>query len=139
MDHVRQILEAKKPSKSSGSDSVEAVQTARARPSDLDFEQVGSVWALLRDHSAGPNPDSLRRANMVRMVDRSVLSLRRPPTVEPGKHYLTIDTACENTVCGTSFLEGPDSLLERLTQNNPKSACPFRRVYQGPPSSSDHR
>ena len=36
---------------------------------------------------------------------------RRPPTVDPDKIYLTIDTACENTVIGSVYLE---KVLQRL-------------------------
>ena len=64
----------------------------------LDFDEPGSVWALLKDQNKGPNPDDLRNAV------RTVLSTRRQPTVQNDHFYITIDTACENTVVGSHYM-----------------------------------
>ena len=98
---------------------------------DKNFEEVGSVWQLLQDMPA-PDVDALRvrqtyvtRKVIIRDFDnieddelipdcspRMVYSLiRRQATVVPGKSYLTIDTACENTVCGSTYMQ---KLLNKL-------------------------
>ena len=102
---VRKILEVSKASSSSGSDSLHAVRAARSELPGPDFEEPGSVWSLLQDTKKGPNPDDLRRVNVVRQAQRSIMTMRRKPTVAPYKFYLTIDTACENTVVGSCYIE----------------------------------
>ena len=103
---VRKILTTTKPTSSSEGDALHAVRSLRSELPRRDFEDVGSVWSLLRDGSSGPNVDSLRKANVVRNAMRSIMSMRRQPTVTEGKYYLTIDTACENTVVGSHYVDG---------------------------------
>ena len=120
---VKGILETRNVSKSSASASKEAVEEARGSK-DQAFDEIGSVWSLLqKSNEATPELDSLRirRPFMSRRVpydddeSRSALSTaRRVPTVQDGKLYLTIDTACENTVVGTNYVQG---LLETLKEN----------------------
>ena len=39
-------------------------------------------------------------------------NMRRAPTVQPGRSYLTLDTACENTVAGTTVLQNISARLQ---------------------------
>ena len=120
---VREARQSEKPS-SSG--------TQKAKKPE-DFEELGSVWKLLQDMPA-PDVDSLRVRQTYAMrkviiddfannedielipdgIPRTVCSLiRRQPTVVQDKIYLTIDTACENTVCGSTEMQ---KLLNKLTE-----------------------
>ena len=128
VDFVRKIMATAKSddlvtmSASSGPAAVRAAH----RELDMTYEEPGSVWRLLatKDDPA-PDVDSLRvrQAYTARKVEilfqpdnedelipdyqvRLSYSLsRRQPTVVPGRSYLTIDTACENTVCGSAYLQ----------------------------------
>ena len=113
-----QIKEARAPTMSP-SPAPEAVKRA--------FEQLGvtmavlsgsSVLELLEKKSPAVDVDTLRKAMMVHKPFRHVLleeltgsprtvlsNMRRQPTVETGRIYLTLDTACENTVAGTTILQ----------------------------------
>ena len=108
----------------SGSEAYAAIRTHAASSPSTTSGALGdgkSVWDLLKEPQPGPNLDELRRKRDVltlRRLDfdttstRSAMSLtRRPPTVDPDKIYLTIDTACENTVIGSVYLE---KVLQRL-------------------------
>eukprot|EP00913_Durusdinium_trenchii_P008023 g7523.t1 len=122
MARVKAILTAKPPGTTfSGSEARAAVRTHATSSAHVatrtdETGLTGSVWDLLKDHSKAPDLDSLRKTRDVlaaRRVKfesptspRSALSLtRRPPTVQTDKVYLTIDTACENTVVGSVYLE----------------------------------
>ena len=75
------------------------------------------VRELLDEDTPGPDIESLRRALVTRRADFSLeravcSSSRRPPTVEPNRLYLTLDTACENTVAGVTLLRSYAKQLE---------------------------
>ena len=76
----------------------------------------GSVWDCLSatEEEKTFDLDSMRISYMVSKMDpRSVLGVGRPPaTVTPGRAYLTIDTACENTVGGLTALHLVAKVLE---------------------------
>ena len=68
-------------------------------------------------------PRKCRRISLDFAVNapRAVLSnMRRPPTVTEGRFYLTLDTACENTVAGTTILQSITTALERQFSLQPK-------------------
>ena len=66
-------------------------------------------------------------------IHRHVSSLtRRAPTVQDGRCYITIDTACENTVCGSSIL---DLIVRRFLEDYhivPKIETESERYCFGP-------
>ncbi|CAL1151001.1 unnamed protein product [Cladocopium goreaui] len=124
--NVKQIIEAKTQNLITDSDAASAVCEAVRHYKTEPFSEPGSAFALLKDKSKGPDIESLRssrRTFMTRRVhwednfedeemipdvvmDRQVRSLtRRTPTVQDGRSYLTIDTACENTVCGMNVVK----------------------------------
>lgn len=132
--YVKNILEASKASSSSGSAGPTAVASAqRQLGPDKTYDEVGSVWQLLQDKSEKPDVDKMcvKQSYTRRKVDldlsddellpdidivRGACSLaRRKPTVEAGRCYLTIDTACENTVCGSIYM---DFLATKLKEQN---------------------
>ena len=124
---VQQMINTGRPSATaSSSSSVAAVNQYRQDLGGPNFDELGTVWSLLRDKKPGPDPDSLRKSlattrnveffgnepggatswTMSSTSPRSSMSLtRRTPTIEPGRLYLTIDTACESTVVGTVYLK----------------------------------
>ena len=141
--YVRGLLEASKSSSSSASSGPAAVQQARDEVANMPknaksgktYEELGSVWELLKDMPV-PDVDALRvrQTYVTRTINyadisdleddemipdgspRTVFSLlRRRPTVMPGRAYLTIDTACENTVCGSNYAQ---KLLDMLYKFN---------------------
>ncbi|CAE7233125.1 GIP, partial [Symbiodinium necroappetens] len=84
------------------------------------------VLELLQDPDDElPDIEALRKVMAVRRVPWSMVlcpksvprgvqsAMRRPPTVEEGRCYLTLDTACENSVSGTTILQ---SIAGRLQQ-----------------------
>ncbi|CAE6964690.1 unnamed protein product [Symbiodinium sp. CCMP2592] len=92
-----------------------------------------TVRELLDNSAKAVDVESLRKAMVatraVRTVDydfslsspRAVHSnMRRSPTVSDGKTYLTLDTACENTVAGTSILQSLNAVWERRFSLQPK-------------------
>ncbi|CAK9000465.1 unnamed protein product [Durusdinium trenchii] len=129
LEYVKNVLEASKEHESFVSAGPEAVRAARevVRPGQ-DFEQVGSVWQLLAskpDQEVDVDRLRVRQGYMVRKVELEIADAdsdiellpdhnlprltcsmqRRRATVDPSRSYLTIDTACENTVCGSSYLQ----------------------------------
>eukprot|EP00913_Durusdinium_trenchii_P002034 g1880.t1 len=124
------------------------------------YEEVGSAWTLLAGDKKQKAPDiealrQPRRNFMTRRVGwtnvetipdsddeellteqqihRHVSSLtRRAPTVQDGRCYITIDTACENTVCGSSIL---DLIVRRFLEDYhivPKIETESERYCFGP-------
>ena len=84
------------------------------------------VLELLQDPDDElPDIEALRKVMAVRRVPWSMVlcpksvprgvqsAMRRPPTVEEGRCYLTLDTACENSVSGTTILQ---SIAGRMQQ-----------------------
>ena len=154
---AKHILEARKTSASSGSASHAAIAEVQAEMGKT-FDEVGSVWDLLQKEKT-PDIDSLRvrRPFMTQRVPRQVHyidfnvnesdvrsanpSTRRPPTVQDGRLYLTIDTACENTVCGSYYAGYVDELLKGkfglrpLEQQETEQYC----FGPGPPKESNMR
>ena len=132
-DYVKSILNASRsqPMSSAGASAVRAAQVESN--TGRTFEELGSVWALLNDSKDKPDIDKMRvrQAYTMRKVDfdltddeliadekmpRLSFSLsRRKPTVEDGRAYLTIDTACENTVVGSGYI---DNLVNKLKDYN---------------------
>ena len=116
---TRQIKEAHRPS-SSRSSAPEAVEKAYQHFGLQLVSRDNDLRDFLRDDGATEafDIDKLRRAFPVRCVGwdlggppRTVMANRRAPSeVDAGKDYLTIDTACENTVVGKRLL---DRLLKK--------------------------
>ena len=163
---VRGMLEARP---ASVGDDLAAVQHARDEfNAAQDFQSLGSVWSLLREDKKGPSAESLRKRSAFMsatiisleeayeyendfnqsartipfsMSPRTSLSLtRRQPTVEQGRIYLTIDTACENTVTGSSGME--DILVKLKAIGLMPLQEPEREQYcfgPGPPKVSTVR
>ena len=125
-DRVKKVMNATRKPHVTPSAAPTAVSEAVRHYQTQDFEQVGTAWSLLREDTKGPDIESLRRSHMTTrvvryyfsddeeelipghggFVPRSVqLMARRKPTVKPNKTYITIDTACENTVGGSKVLE----------------------------------
>ena len=123
---VKDLIEAKKENLISSSDAPSSVAEAVRHYQPMTYENVGSAWALIREHDKGPDVESLRdktrRSFMVRKVHwdddfepelipdvvmcRQVdAATRKTPTIIEGRSYITIDTACENTVCGMEILK----------------------------------
>ena len=126
VENIKQLIDARTQNliTESGPSAIvaEAVRHYESEP----FDAPGSAFALLRDKTKGPEIESLRRSKtafMTRRVHwedddieeqemipdtvmlRQVRALtRRPATVVEGHDYLTIDTACENTVCGKNTI-----------------------------------
>ncbi|CAE7633950.1 GIP, partial [Symbiodinium sp. KB8] len=112
---TRRIKEAHKPTMSRSS-APEAVENAMRFFGITTVSPDGGLRDFLQDSGdqdgAVIDLDKLRRSFPARRAhwmpgsSRSVLSNRRaPPEVEAGKDYLTIDTACENTVVGQRLLD----------------------------------
>ncbi|CAE7744915.1 RE1 [Symbiodinium sp. KB8] len=112
---TRRIKETHRPTMSRSS-APEAVENAMRFFGIAPVTSDGGLRDFLQD--GGDNKgetidlDKLRRSFPARRAhwmpgsSRSVLSNRRAPAeVETGKDYLTIDTACENTVVGQRLLE----------------------------------
>ena len=59
-------------------------------------------------------------------------STRRPPTVADGRVYLTIDTACENTVCGSFYMGFVAKTLNEKYNLQPLEQKEFERYCFGP-------
>ena len=91
-----------------------------------------TVRELLDSKAKAVDVERFRKAHManrmVRVVDftihdvpRAVYSnMRRPPTVSNGRSYLTLDTACENTVAGTTILQAFTTVLGNQFGLQPK-------------------
>ena len=129
LDYVKKVISASPPLHSTVSAGPAALKAAqKAVTGDKTYEEVGSVWQLLNETTEKPDVDKLRvrQTYAVRVVRfdthaesdddaelipdeqmcRLVHSLaRRPATVKPDGLYLTIDTACENTVCGSFYMD----------------------------------
>ena len=112
---TRRIKEAHKPTMSRSS-APEAVENAMRFFGIATVSPDGGLRDFLQDSGDQDGEvidlDKLRRSFPARRAhwmpgsSRSVLSNRRaPPEVEAGKDYLTIDTACENTVVGQRLLD----------------------------------
>eukprot|EP00435_Cladocopium_sp_Y103_P026045 s2476_g6.t1 len=155
------MMKAKKPHVSA-SVAPSAVAAAVRHYGSETFDEVGTAWALLRDPTKGPDVETLRRsANVARRVadyyidddeemvpehymtvKRNVeLMMRRPPTVDPYRQYLTIDTACENTVMGSKIA----AAMQRRWKDNFNLECksmPEHEMYcfgPGEPTLSSQR
>ena len=111
---TRRIKETHKPTMSRSS-APEAVERAfKHFGLDLVVSRDDDIREFLVDQESDKGTldlEKLRRAFTVRRTDwvpmdlRGVLLSRRAPAeVEEGKDYLTIDTACENTVVGKTIL-----------------------------------
>ena len=154
------IEDARVKSTYSRAPAVASVAEAIRHYDNDTYEEVGSAWTLLAGDKKQKAPDiealrQPRRNFMTRRVGwtnvetipdsddeelmteqqihRHVSSLtRRAPTVQDGRRYITIDTACENTVCGSSIL---DLIVRRFLEDYhivPKIETESERYCFGP-------
>ena len=127
-DRVKKVMNATRKPHVTPSAAPSAVSEAARHYESENLDQAGTAWGLMREDTKGPDIESLRRSHMTTrvvryyfpddeeelipghdgfgFVPRSVqLMARRKPTVKHNKTYITIDTACENTVGGSKVLE----------------------------------
>ena len=88
---------------------------------DYDLEKMRSINAVVREGALLPGGDRAQvpEAEEFQLVRSVNANTRLAPTVKPGTAYITIDTACENTVGGLTWLHSVAKILDEKHQVKP--------------------